>query len=323
MARKPARAPARPEITVAICTHRRYDLLGEAVELLLGQSLPPDRYRIIVVDNAPDPEAGKQAARRWRGVANLTWIEEPVAGLSRARNASLAATDTPLLAFLDDDAVACPTWLASKIAAFGQFGPTVHAVGGRVRPRFGAPRPAWLNDNMLAYLSVLDLGEQTRLLRPGEWVVGANISYRTEQLRQAGGFSTALGRVGSGAALMSNEETELADRIGAAGGLVGYAPDAEVEHFVPADRLSQDWFRRRIAWQAVSDFVRSPEVMRAAAPDAWQRVKTFLAACPPADRTLRALALPQAESRIFGHQMSAVYETIVALLSGVPEPDDY
>jgi len=310
-------------ITAAICTFQRYDLLSEAINSLARQSLGRNDYRIIVVDNSPDGERSLSQARRYRKIRNLTWLHEPIPGLSHARNVAIANTETPVISFLDDDAVACDGWLAAKLRAFDALGPDVHVVGGRVRPRFGAARPPWVTDKMLAYLSVLDLGEQTRLLHPGEWVVGANISYRTGKLRAAGGFSTALGRVGAGASLMSNDETELASRLAAAGGLTGYSPDAEVEHYVPSNRLTQEWFRRRMAWQAVSDYVSAPERMRDAAPDAWLRMKGFLAACPPADRSVRALALAQADPGMFSYQMSAVYEAVIALLSGTSEPDEY
>ena len=147
------------------------------------------------------------------------------------------------------------------------------------------------------------------------------MAYRTAPLRRAGGFSTALGRVGKGASLMSNDETELADRLRAAGGLTGYTPHAEAEHFVLPERLTQEWFRRRCAWQAVSDFVRNPGEMQAAAELSWERLRGYLASCPPADRTMRALLMPQATPGGLAYQLSAVYETLVVLLAGQAEAD--
>lgn len=314
---------AGPRIAVAICTYQRYDLLPDAVESLLGQSLPRSEYRIIVVDNSPDAGLSAEWSGRWRNEADFHWIHERTPGLSRARNVAIAAaTELPLIAFLDDDAVARGDWLESLTNAFEHLGPDAYVVGGRVRPRFGAPPPAWLDHRFLPYLSVCDLGDTVRFLRPNEWVVGANIAYRTAPLARVGGFSVALGRVGGGAALMSNDETELEERIREIGGRIGYTPHAEVTHFVPADRLTQEWFRRRVAWQAVSDFVRAPQAMRADAATAWVRLKNYLASCQPADRSLRGLVIAQADADRFHHQISAVYETVVALLGGQAEADD-
>lgn len=319
VATQPGKGSGQTLITAAICTYQRYDLLSDAIASLLCQSMTPEQYRILVVDNSPDAARSMQCSQQWNNEPNLLWIHENTAGLSHARNVAIAAADTPFIAFLDDDAVACNDWLEAVLEAFDRLGPVAHVIGGRVRLRFGAPRPTWLTDHMQSYLSICDLGDEIRFVEPGEWIVGANVSYRTDRLREVGGFSTTLGRVGAGAALMSNDETELADRIRANGGKTGYAPRAEAEHFAPAERLTQDWFRRRIAWQAVSDFVHAPQMMNAAGADAWVRLKNYLASCPPADRTMRALVIPQDEPGKFAFQMSAIYETIVALLSGQAE----
>jgi glucosyl-dolichyl phosphate glucuronosyltransferase len=309
-------------IAAAICTYQRYDLLPDAIESILRQSLSRSQYCIVVIDNSPDAGISTDCSRRWTNERNFRWIQTSVAGLSHARNlAAAAAGEVPLVAFLDDDAVADEGWLEALLEAFEHLGPEAYVVGGRVRPRFGAPPPPWLDGSLLTYLSVCDLGATTRFLQPDEWVVGANIGYRTKRLLEVGGFNVALGRVGSGASLMSNDETELAERLRALGGRTGYAPNAEVIHFVPAERLTQEWFRRRIAWQAVSDFVRAPVAMQTGAGAAWVRLKDYLAACRPADRTVRGLVIPQENSEQFKHQMSAVYETIVALLAGQAEAD--
>ena len=61
--------------------------------------------------------------------------------------------------------------------------------------------------------------------------------------------------------------------------------------------------------------------MRAAAELSWERLKGYLASCPPADRTMRALVIPQATPGGLAYQLSAVYETLVVLLSGQAEAD--
>ena len=308
-------------INVVICTFDRYDLLEGAIGSVLRQDLDSAEYQVTVIDNSPDAARSREMAARWRPIPNLRWQHEPVAGLSRARNLGLAAASTPLVAFLDDDAIAAPSWLARMVEAFATLGPAVHCIGGLVRLRFHGERPAWLDDELLIYLSECDLGDETRVIGPDEWVVGANIAYRTAAVKQAGGFSVALGRVGGGASLMSNDETELRERMAALGGLVGYAPRSQVDHVVLANRLDQGWFRKRLAWQAVSDFVRAPEAMQDRARDAWKFSRQFLAALPPADRTLRGLAVPQRDAPAFQAQIGAIYDTVHALLSGLRDPD--
>lgn len=309
-----------PKISVAVCTHDRYALLAECLAGLARQTLPAEQFEVVVVDNTPDAVRSTAEAARHAG-RSLRWLHQPVPGLSNARNAATHAAAAPLIAFIDDDAVAEPDWLEEMLAAWSLLGDGFAAIGGRVLPRFAAPRPAWLHDGLLGYLSVVDMGETTRGLVPPEWVAGASISYRVEALRDAGGFNPALGRVGPGIALMSNDETELADRLAARGHAVGYAGRAVVRHLVEPARLTQSWLRRRIAWQAVSDYLRDAPAQNARSGEAWASLKRYLAEQPAHERSLRALALPQTDGGAFAWQMAAVYDAVTSLLSGVADND--
>lgn len=318
----PLSAAATPRITVAVCSYNRYDYLSKAIASVVSQSLPAEQYRIIVVDNSPDAAFSQNFSQNFAEIQNLRWAHETTPGLSHARNVALSLCETPLIAYLDDDAVACREWLFEKLKAFDELGAETVAIGGRVVPVFSASRPEWLTDSLLSYLSVLELGDTTRLITTSEWVVGANLSYRVDAVRAVGGFNTALGRVGSGASLMSNDETELEGRLRAAGGLVGYSPRASVEHHIAVERITQSWFRRRIAWQAVSDYVRSPETMRDQASGQYLELKKFFASCRPADRTVRGLFLDEPNGDRLAWQMMSIYGTIISILAGSSEIDD-
>ena len=310
-----------PTIAAAVCTYRRYDMLGEALGSLARQSLPAGAFEIIVVDNSPDAERSAAEAARYQGLANLRWLHEKRPGLSHARNIATSSTTAPLIAFLDDDARADAAWLAALIEAFHRLGPATQVVGGRIRPWWGAERPAWLHDALVPSLTVVDLGDERRPLRPGEWVAGANMAFRRDALVAEGGFAVNLGRTGGAASLLSNDETDLIERIQARGGIVAYDPAASVEHFVPPERLTQAWFRRRMAWQAVSDYLRRPEDHLARRDAHWQAAKDFLFDGPPAERTLRALALHTEDPERLKRQVGAVYDAVIALLAGLDEAD--
>jgi GT2 family glycosyltransferase len=298
-----------PDLSAAICTYRRYHLLDAAIASLQAQQ--GVAVEILVVDNSPGSPGAAEARAHYAG--RVRWIEAPVAGLSRARNAALAAATAPVLAFLDDDARAAPGWAAGFLAGFAQLGPRMACLGGRVRLSFTAPPPPWLDRRMEAYLSALDWGEETRPLAAGEWVAGASVAYRTAALREVGGFDPALGRSGAALSLLSNDETELSARLAARGWLTGYTPLAEAVHLVDPARLSQAWFRRRVAWQAVSDLLAGCPAEDPAS--AWQKVKDWLLDQNPAERTLRALLTDQPDAAAFAGQMGAVYAAVLALLA--------
>lgn len=302
-----------PALSAAICSFRRYELLDGAIASLAAQSVPVE---ILVVDNSPGAPGSAEARARHGG--RVRWIEEPAAGLSRARNAALGAASAPLLAYLDDDARAAPGWAEGFRRGFALLGDRAACVGGRVRLRYTAPPPSWLDWRFEAYLSALDLGEETRLLAPGEWVAGASVAYRVPALRGIGGFNVGLGRVGA-ASLLSNDETEVSARLAAHGLATGYTPLAEAEHLVDPARLSQAWFRRRAAWQAVSDAIANDATRDPA--QSWQAVKDFLLTVNPAERTLRALVTDAADADAFHAQLGAVHDVVAALLAEARDRD--
>ena len=246
-------------LSAVICTYDRYLLLGDAIESLLRQETGDDAVEIVVVDNSPNHDTAAEFAGRYAGVQGLSYIIEPRPGLANARNVGMRKAGGRIVAYIDDDARAAPSWASELIRAFGVIGDTAGAVGGRVLPRWSVPPPEWLAPELFGYLSVLDLGIEMRDLIAEEYLCGCNLSFDRDALISIGGFSTNLGRRGAEAALLSNEELDVCNRLLAQGRRVVYAPGAVVEHVIPAERLTRRWFRRRACWQAVSDMLMTPD----------------------------------------------------------------
>jgi len=267
------RSPEREvALSAVICTYDRYDLLPAAIESLVKQDVAADLFEIIVVDNSPDQAGAARFGQRYAGLSNLTYLVEPKPGLSNARNKGAAAALGRIVAFIDDDARACASWAKELLHAHAAFDGRAGIVGGPIAPRWTDEKPAWIGEPLLSYLTVVDLGHKLRELSAGEWLAGCNISFDRASLIAAGGFSTRLGRMGSGSTLLSNEEIEASERVRAMGKLAIYAPKAVVEHVIPTERLTPSWFRRRAAWQAVSDLLSEPELAPDLAAIALQRL---------------------------------------------------
>ncbi len=310
-----------PRITAAICTYNRYDLLPRAIESLTRQNLATADFEIIVVDNSPDHARSQEIALDYGGIENLRWWSEKTPGLSNARNVATRLAAAPLIAFMDDDAAAAPGWLAAVMSAFAEFGDAAQIVGGRVDPLWAAPQPGWLSGNLLGYVSVVDWGGSARFAAKTEWVAGTNVAFRVAALEAVGGFSVHLGRSRGGQALLSNDENDVIERMVANGGRLVYAPAAIVEHLVPSERLTQAWFRRRVAWQAVSDYLQDSGRMFELAPQYWKGVTEFYARLPPKYRTPRGFHIEQDDPEMFRMQIAALYNFTVALLSGFQDLD--
>ena len=305
-----------PRITAAICTYNRYDLLPKAIASLQRQVLPKADYEILVVDNSPDRAQSVEISTAFKSVTGLTWLIEQTPGLSNARNVAARHAKSPIIAYMDDDAVAAPDWLEKLATVFDKFGSQAEVVGGRVDPIWEVPQPRWLPDSLLGNVSVVNWGGSDRFAAPREWVAGTNIAFRVAALQKAGGFSVHLGRTRGGQALLSNDETDVIERMTANGARLVYAPGAVVQHLVPAERLTQGWFRRRVAWQAVSDYLLDPQRLFEKAPGYWRSVTEFYARLPPRDRNPRGLYVEQVDPEMFRMQMDALYNFTVVLLTG-------
>jgi len=105
------------DVAVLIPTLRRPDSLARALASVQAQTGVDDRLAgIIVVDNDPEGTA-RSTVDGSAGPFPVRYVHAPRPGVATARNAGLAATGAPLIAFLDDDEAASPDWLAALLAA--------------------------------------------------------------------------------------------------------------------------------------------------------------------------------------------------------------
>ncbi|HEY9631062.1 MAG TPA: glycosyltransferase family 2 protein [Coleofasciculaceae cyanobacterium] len=244
---------SKPQISAIICTHNREQYLGAAIDSLLAQDFPGE-FEVIVVDNASSD--GTPQLVESRDHPRLRYCYEAVTGLSIARNTGAKAAQSPILAYLDDDAVASPQWLQVLYAAY-QRNEKLAIAGGKVTLLWaeGTQPPIWLSSGLAGNLGAYDLGNQTRLItQPGLTPRGLNYSIRRSFLDQVNGFDRHLGRVGKN--LLSNEELHMTELALARGWQVAYLPDAHVAHNVAPERLHPGWFLNRGWWQGISEGYR-------------------------------------------------------------------
>src|SRR3954466_1676472 len=92
------------DISAIVCTYNRSGVLKEALARIAAQQAEGLRYEVIVVDNNSTDntrqviEAFVAASR-----CSVRYVCERQQGVSHARNAGIAASTAPLLAFFDDD----------------------------------------------------------------------------------------------------------------------------------------------------------------------------------------------------------------------------
>ncbi|HEX4208301.1 MAG TPA: glycosyltransferase family 2 protein [Ktedonobacteraceae bacterium] len=226
-------------ISVIICAYaqKRWPNLVAAVVSLQNQTLAA-REIIVVIDH--NQELFQQVQARF---PEVTVIENREArGLSGARNSGIAVAKGEFLAFLDDDAIAKPDWLAQLQSALVDT--RVLGVGGAVVPDWAGPRPTWFPSEFQWVVGCTYVG-MPRVSAPIRNPVGANMCLRREVFQAVGGFHNGIGRVGT--LPVGCEETELCIRARQywSERFFLYIPQAQVSHYVPPQRATWRYFCTR------------------------------------------------------------------------------
>ncbi|GAA1611059.1 glycosyltransferase family 2 protein [Actinoplanes couchii] len=225
------------DVSIVIPTHseKRWASLTRTIASAHAQTHQADEV-VVVVDHNPE-----MAARVKLEFPGVTVLENAYArGASGNRNTGAFHTRTAFIAFLDDDTVASPTWLAHQLEPFRD--PAVVGTGGGIIPAWAVDRPTWMPDELLWTVGVSYTGMPTRTA-PIRNVWSANMIVRRDAFLAVDGFRTGFGKLGD---QNRPEDTELCLRMSAAaGGRWIYVPHATIDHEVPADRSTFAFLMRR------------------------------------------------------------------------------
>lgn len=214
-----------PPVSVIVPTMRRPESLARALGSLFVQTVP--MASIVIVDNDPQATARDTVTRLAPdSPCPLVYRHEPRPGVATARNAGLAQTDAPLIAFLDDDEAASPGWLAALLSALDQtradvvFGP----IAGRVPDNTG-----WATPYLEAFFG--RDGPSTTQVIDKAWGCGNSLMVRATALPGSAPFDVSADQSGG-------EDDALFAALEARGGTFGWSADAWVEEFAPPHRAT-------------------------------------------------------------------------------------
>lgn len=138
-----------PLISVCVCTYRRTELLRDLLTSLAAQCSEGFRYEVVVVDNdkAASARDAVEAVAACQRNLDIRYEVEPIQGISYARNHTLRMAEGEILAFIDDDEVAAPNWLADLYGMF--ISRNADVVLGPVLPVFPEGSSRWVLDSGL------------------------------------------------------------------------------------------------------------------------------------------------------------------------------
>lgn len=226
-----------PRISVVVCTYNRDWVLENCLTSLRSQDYPS--FEVTVV-NGPSTDRTAEVIARFPDVKA---VENPERNLSISRNLGIRESAGELVAFLDDDAIAEPDWLATLAEQFHD--PTVGAAGGTVFGP-GGDHAQFQNGTITRYGMPIALHDEPGALDSPEGdefniAMGTNVCFRRTALDAVGGFDENYEYY--------HDESDLCVRLIQAGYRVAHAPDAIVWH--ESERSSVRQSARNVNWRVV------------------------------------------------------------------------
>ena len=227
--------------SVVICSYNRREHVVAAVTSVLAQTLSPDEYEIVVVDNGSTDGTEEAIGALVAKHARVSYLYEARLGLATARNTGWQAARGTYVAFLDDDARAETNWLETAKGLIEANPTDLRCVGGPIHPFYTSVKPDWWLDSY----ETRTRGDVQRHLREGEAFSGSNMIWSTETLRTYHGFDSTAGMKGK--QLGMGEETALFRRVwaGEASPVFLYSPDLRVYHWVPPEKMTMRYILKR------------------------------------------------------------------------------
>lgn len=225
------------DISVIIPVYRDWDTLRGCLDALAGQTMPAERFEIVIVNN--DPASGPPPG--FALPANARVITEAAPGSYAARNAGVAASAGTILCFTDADCLPAPDWLETAARWLGGGAAGAARIGGPIDlfSREAEPNIYEIYEQMTGF-------RQDRSVA-GCWSATANMCTRRSAFDAVGPFDTAL---------MSGGDREWGERAGRLGVPITYVADLRVAHPARASFAALAAKVRRIEGGKVSQALR-------------------------------------------------------------------
>lgn len=205
--------------SIILCTRNRASRLTAALDaIVVAMKASTWPCELIVVDNGSTDQTATVLAD-WisRQEVPARSIVEPVAGLSRARNAGVRVAGGDVIIMTDDDCIMSPDYMVQVRELYWQEA----VIGGAVYK--GDPE-----DKPVSILSDHLERNYDGRRKPSGFVIGANMTFSRSVFDRIGPFDEQLG---AGTRFAGGEDSDFIFRAWRAGIPVKYRPQIFVHHF--------------------------------------------------------------------------------------------
>ncbi len=280
------------KLSVVIPTYNREKLLAQTLQSLDDAQIPPNLIVEIIVVNNNSTDDTEQVIEQFKAKmqsVGLTSILEAKQGRSAAVNAGIRQVKSELVAMIDDDIQINADWFVEVDKIFRERWDELDFVGGKVLPIWEIEPPKWVTEIKDVGICWRDYGEKEWEYSPKTPIVtGGHAVFKTDIFREIGSYSEELGVKKKN--LISCEDDVMFDKLLDAKKRGIYSPKLIVNHFVPAHRMTKNYFRQwnfgaGMSWMLVDEFhkpytgakfLRVPRYLfRDAAKGIWHKIKAI------------------------------------------------
>ncbi|MDF5717173.1 MAG: glycosyltransferase [Rhizonema sp. NSF051] len=221
-------------IDLVICTYNNAALLDRALTAISKQQVPPSVYwNVLVVNNNCTDETSQVVDKyiQSQKIPSLSTVFEPKQGLNHARQCGVENTTGDWIAFVDDDCMLDPDWVA-EAAKFAFSHLECGAFGGKVILDWETLPPAYV----LKYGYSFAQQDRGMSVTQPDCLVGAGLVINRKATLDTQWLSKQLLSDRIGKKLVSGGDVEIVLRIRSAGYDIWYNPTCKLMHFIPAKR---------------------------------------------------------------------------------------
>ncbi len=232
------------QISVVICTYNRAAYLTDALNSLYEQTLAKSLFEVIIVNNNSTDNT-ETICRDYilsHPDFHVIYLNENEQGASYARNTGAAKAVSPLLCFMDDDAIANSDYL-SRIVRFFDIHQGVGGLGGKIIPKYIPAEPKWMSRYVASMVGHFDYAPQVVAFKPGKYPLESNMVVPKKLFDAINGFNTALPGV-KGELRIGGEGKDFFFRLQALGHAIYYDPNIIVQHVVEVSKLTPAYLYR-------------------------------------------------------------------------------
>lgn len=197
--------------SVIIPAYNAGDTLAACLESLARQTLAPDQYEIIVVDDGSQDSTGRIA----QSIPTVQYLRQTNQGPAAARNRGVAEARSEMVLFIDADCQAMPDWLEQMVKPLAQ--PEIAAVKGAYRCR--QPEVVARVVQLEYELKYERMGKETFI----DFIDTYSAAFRKNVFLETGGFDTRFTQA-------SVEDQEFSFRLARRGYRMIFNPEAKVWH---------------------------------------------------------------------------------------------